>query len=247
MNDPFIRRQLRYMLLLAVLLPGTAAAQDADTEGKALPQKPAWKWSIEERLAARFDPVAMAAREAEFEAEQETLRKRWDLLAEEWAKMTGPPPATENIDGSKTPELFLPVELFGMLLNRGLPQEEWVGLQESRGRIEQRAAALGFGRDLWDRLDKVAAPYLKPLYSEDRRRRLARASDQKQKEDTIRLCRLRAQAMETAKAEFGEEAFLRLLYEAVAPDNQPTYILEGWPPDYHRHAEILRSWERGCR
>jgi len=229
------------------------AAQGAELE-KGNPKKPAWKWTLDERLAARFDAGAMAARDAGLQAEEEATRKRWsNLLAGEEAQMTGPPPATETIDGSKTPELFLPVELFTTLLRRGLsPEEEREGLQESRSRIEERAVALGFGQDLWDRLDKVVAPYLRLLYDEERRNPVyggekTKAEDPKRKEVRLRLCRARAQALEAAKAEFGEEAFLRLLYEAVAPNSRPIYILEPWPPDYQRHAERLRFEEGGCR
>ncbi|HEV2856521.1 MAG TPA: hypothetical protein VHC97_27285 [Thermoanaerobaculia bacterium] len=234
--------------MIPALLLGAVAARGAEAE-KGGSRKPAWKWTIEERLAARFDPAAMAAREAEYQAEQEAIRKRWadSVLFEDEAKMTGPPPATETIDGSKTPELFLPVELFGMLLNRAFPlEEESAGPQEPRSRIEQRAAALGFGRDLWGRLEKAAAPYLGPLHAEDRRRLTTRTNDTRE-DDRKRLCRLRAQALAAAKAEFGEENFLRLLYEAVAPTFRPTYILEGWPPDYQRHADLLLSLEGSCR
>ncbi|HKI03168.1 MAG TPA: hypothetical protein VKK31_14420 [Thermoanaerobaculia bacterium] len=245
------RRSYRRILLtaaIAVLLLGVTAAQGAEVE-KAGPPKPAWKWTLDERLGARFDPGPLADREAEHEAEQEALRKRWSgtVITEDFDKMTGPPAATEALDGSKTPELFLPVELFGMLLRRGLPLDgEGKFLQESRSRIEQRAAALGFGRDLWDRLEKAAAPYLRPLQEANRRDQLAGANTTKE-EETIRLCRLRAQALEAAKTEFGEEAFLRLLYEVVAPNARPVYVLEGWPPDYHGHAERLRFYEGGCR
>ncbi len=243
------RRPRFFILLIAALLPGVAVAQEAETERKADPRKPAWKWSIEERLAARFDPVAMAAREAEYEAEQEEFRKRgYDPLFDEWAKMTAPQPAIEHLDGRKAPELFLPGELFSTLLRRGLPPEEErerAGLQISRSQIEQRAAALGFGRDLWDRLEKVAASYLKLLYSEDRRRLRTGENDYRKQEDRLRICREYTQAVKAARAEFGEETFLRLLYEAVAPDTLRTYILEGWPPDYHQHADLLRSSEKG--
>ena len=237
----------------AILLLGMTAAQGAEPE-KGSPRKPAWKWTLDERLAARFDPGAMAARDAELQAEEEAARKRWsNLLAGEEAQMTGPPPATETIDGSKTPELFLPVELFSTLLNRGFPPgEEREGPHEARSGIEARAAALGFGRDLWHGLDKVVAPYQRLLYDVERRSPLFAASDSKsedpkRKEVSLRLCRARAQALEAAKAEFGEETFLRLLYEAVAPNSQPIYILEPWPPDYQRHAERLRFWEGGCQ
>lgn len=248
-----------WMVLLLLFLAGFLSAeaappsdpqtrQSAPRAEAAAKQKPIWRWSVDERLAARFDAVAMAAREAEQEAVEHHVRELFpDLLAEEEAQMKGPPAPTEMVDGSKTPELLLPGELFGLLLNRGFPQEEEGGeaLQQLRDPIEQRAAALGFGRDLWERLGKAAAPYLRSLHAANRRHRAGGADDENE-ESSVRLCRARSQAFESATAEFGEEAFLRLLYEAVAPDVRPTYILES-RADYQRHAENLRFWEGGCR
>ncbi len=204
--------------------------------------KPAWRWTLEERLAARFDPEAMTARETEHQAEQERIRERFgDPLEEELKKMKGPPATTEHLDGSTTPELFLPSELFAMLLSRGFSQGENWDIRKSRGPIEERAAALGFGRDLWVRLEKAAAPYLQLL----RKTGPLKGDRVGYSKRDIRLCQLRARALEAAKAEFGGESFLRLLYEAVAPNARPTYILDG--PDYRKHAEELRFIEEGCR
>ncbi len=202
--------------------------------------KPAWKWTLEERLAARFDPAAMAVREAEHQAEQERIFERFgDPLEEEARKMTGPPATAEHLDGRKAPELYLPGELFTTLLHRGFSQGGNWDIRNSRGPIEERAAALGFGRDLWVRLEKAAAPYLRLLRESGPRR-----VDQENTKHDIRLCRLRARALEAAKAEFGEESFLRLLYEAVAPNARRVYILAG--PDHRKHEEQLRHMEGGC-
>ena len=163
--------------------------------------------------------------------------------------MTEPPAPTESIDGSKTPELLLPMELFGTLLSRGLsPEEDRERIKTFRRKIEVRAAALGLGRDLWDRLEKAAAPYLRLVDEHWRRHLLTGVKDYRSKDDGLRACRARAKAFEVARAELGEEAFLRLLYEAVAPEDQRVYVLGSWPPDYQRHAEELRfQAEGGCR
>jgi hypothetical protein len=56
--------------------------------------KPAWKWTLEERLTARFDPEAMAERQAQYQAEQEAIRKRQGgSLPEDEARVTRPVPA----------------------------------------------------------------------------------------------------------------------------------------------------------
>jgi hypothetical protein len=204
--------------------------------------KPAWKWTVEERLAARFDPEALTARETEHQAEQERIFERFgDPLEEERKKMKGPPAVTVHLDGSKTPELFLPSELFTLLIARGFSQRGNWDIQKSRGPIEERAAALGFGRDLWVRLEKAVAPYLQLL----RKTGPLKGDRAGYTKRDIRLCQLRAKALEAAKAEFGEERFLRLLYEAMAPNARPIYILDG--PDYRKHAEELRFIEEGCR
>jgi hypothetical protein len=232
--------------VLLVLVGIPAAVQGAGVENGG-PPKPAWKWSVDERLAARFDPEAMAAREAERQAKETELRKSWaDPLSEEKARTTEAPSVQEVIYGSKTPELFLPVELFGMLLESGfLPKEGGEHLQQSRGWIEERAAALGFGRDFWDRLEETATPYLKLLRKEDRQHPVIQAEDYG--EDRTRLCRARAHALEAAQTEFGEESFLHLLYEAVAPNAAIARLLGPRPPDYKRYAEELLFQERGCQ
>lgn len=225
----------------ALLLPSVGIAQKTEVK-RAGTSKPVWRWSVAERFAARFDPSAMASREAEHQAEQEALRLRWggSLLPEEEAKTADSPALTERIDGSKAPELFLPMELFGLLLNRGFPQGETTEIQVSRGSIEERAVALGFGRDLWERLGKAAAPYLRSLRGMDGQQLQGEKND-------LRLCSLRAQALEAAKIEFGEEAFLRLLYQAVAPTARPVYVLTVEPLGIQKHAEHLLFLERGCQ
>ncbi|HEX9944271.1 MAG TPA: hypothetical protein VGG03_19850 [Thermoanaerobaculia bacterium] len=246
-KEPRHHRRVRHAAVIAVLLLGAVSASGAEVE-QGGSRKPAWKWTIDERLAARFNPEAIAARAAEQRDAEREARKKFrsgqSARAEEGAQGTEPEPVTDMIDGRKTPELFLPGELFDLLLNHVFPPEKGrADLQTSRSFFEERAAALGIGRDLWDRLEDAAAPYLRLLH-EDRRHRIAEANASKGEEDGIRICRARAQALEAAEAEFGEETFLRLLYKAVAPHTRKASLL---PPDYQRHAEKLRFEEGGCR
>lgn len=115
------------------------------------------------------------------------------------------------------PLLFLrrPWELFHSLLTSGFPPDGR-HQKEFRQDIEERAAALGFGADLWRRLGKLASPLLE-LQREDARRAKALKSPAGDSHLTLPICRARAKALAAAKAEFGEEAFLRLLYEVIAP------------------------------
>jgi hypothetical protein len=194
-------------------------------------------------MAARFNPAALAGRIAERKAEQKRLRARFgDLLeaTDKIAAATGEGSASagvvDEIDGRKSPELFFPTELFTILIEAGYPPSGSVS--ESRQRISERAAALGFGRDLWPRLASAAAPFLKLRRERDR---LAAKLDGSRADDSETWCRKRAEALAAAKAEFGEELFLRLLYEAVAPTGSISYVVSAGEP------AMLRSAEWGCR
>lgn len=232
------------LALAALLLAGAEAGAAG---------KPAWKWTVEERLAARFDPEARKAR-AEREKSLEQARESIffkDMSEDEKAALLSPKEGEDEISGRSNPELFLPSELFRHLLSLGFAPEE-SDPTESRRTIERRAAALGFGSDLWSRLEKVAMPVLK-IERERFRRAMAQHGRPEAKEtkeedrgdkmngEAIQLCRLHAQALEASKTEFGEEAFLRLLYEAVAPSFSIKYV------DEKGLADRLRSMEGGCR
>jgi hypothetical protein len=241
-------RRLGRMLALAalVLWSGATAAQGTEDRASERSRKPAWKWSVEERLLGRFDPDAMKARAAKKRAEYEEMKKRApELVADGGPSREG----VDSITGSETPELFLPWELFNHLLERGFSFEEEPS--ESRRSIDERAAALGFGRDFWPRLENIASPFLQL-----RRERFTRAMTgstapshsvvetkhglEMNREDLL-FCRTRAEALAAAKAEFGEEPFLRLLYEVVAPPIGLSYPVD------KESLEQLRFLERGCQ
>lgn len=152
------------------------------------------------------------------------------------------PESQPSIDGHREPELLLPHELFTVLIGEVFPED---GRQsEMKGRFEDGAVVLGFGGDLWKRLEKSASPYLKLRKEHYQIAMAARARSQSLEEDeaAARLeCHARADALVKAKAEFGEELFMRLLYEAVAPVYSIGYTAEAYEVDR------LRSREGGCR
>ncbi len=224
---------------LGAFLGGSAIAQSQEngtSTRQEKPKKPAWQWTVEERLAARFDPEGMkvrAAREAEL-ARKTAARfgESFDISSDQ-----------HSIDGKREPELFLPGELFDALLSHAFHHSS-LHQREMRPYIEERAAVLGFGSDLWVRLEKVAAPFLR-LQGEQQLRVLAAAGHAQELKDSdhdnLMICRAQSKAFADAKAAFGEQAFLRLLYEAVAPTMSLGYQLkEGM-------ADQLRFRERGCR
>ncbi|MFY9826361.1 MAG: hypothetical protein WAM82_33665 [Thermoanaerobaculia bacterium] len=235
---------------LAILLLYGAPPAEAQRSGSGLSRKHAWEWTTDERLLQRFDPEAMEARAAERAAEKRVFLKRFPKAAGSLAEPEAAASSSQTLDtieGSKTPELFLPSELFDNLLNTGFPPEGRLS-GESRRIIEDRAVPLGFGSDLWKRLEKAAAPYLKLQREEEGRAetrpsRFHPANGPEIDGDAVSRCRARAAAFSAAKADFGEEPFLRLLYEAVAPGLSRTYIVD---QGTERHLSSLRSLEGGC-
>lgn len=238
------RRPILALAFLSLFLPGTQSTQAA--EGKTYETtKPAWQWTLEERLAKRFDPEAMRARVAAYAAELDAHRDKSGKL---WGEDDIPEWMRHRTDvalikGALNPELFLPRELFINLLMSAFPAEGY-DTSEYKRMIEDRAAALGLGSDLWTRLRKVAAHV---LVLERKREKLARENPSavitegtEMSADDIVLCRSQAQALAQAEAEFGKELFLRLLYQAVTPSLQTSDTL------YEGTAEHKRYLERGC-
>ncbi len=241
---------LGVVLTIWALGGGIAKAQEASTANAV--KKPTWKWTTDERLSQRFEPEAMAARAAERAAEQQAFLKRLPKAAAQF-----PRPGTDStdqasqavdmIEGSKTPALFLPFELFDHLLAMGFPPGG-NNLDESRRIIEERAVALGFGRDLWKRLEKAATPYL-ALRREDPSQVRTRPRTHTENvfdmdDEALRYCRTRAAALAAVKAEFGEESFLRLLYIGATPGFTRTYAVSRGTEN---HMRFLKFQARGCQ
>ena len=234
---------LGVLLLLIPALASSAQPVAGPVQGSP---KPAWKWSVDERLAQRFDPESMKARARERAAELEDFETHFAAPAQ--GPFAGEVKNKQDVDtirGEKNPELFMIFELLDHLLSMGFPPGG-MDQQESRRLIEERAAALGFGQDLWDRLDQAAAPFLKLQRREEQLARNgslpSRSADgTKMSSEALHWCRARAKAIAAAKAEFGEEPFLRLLYSGVTPGFSITYFFN------LRDADRLRYVEGGCK
>jgi len=206
------RRLFLALLVVALFLEATEV-KASEYKKASTSHKGSWSWSVEERLAARFSPDALKARSH-----------------------------VQVVHGKQTPELFLPWELFDQLINLGFDSQGEEQLT-ARRLIEEHAAALGFGVDIWQRLEASASPFVDLRRAEAK---LAKGhstspADVVQGQDmALRLCQTRAEAIAAAKAEFGEEQFLRLLYGAVAPTFSRAYVVEGL-------ADYLRYVEGGCQ
>lgn len=95
-------------------------------------------------------------------------------------------------------------------------------------------------------LEKVAEPLL--TYASERHKlameALRSGAEVPESEDRYLRCHLQADALTAAKVEFGEEAFLRLLYETVAPG---LGISDSPNQSAAELAKNLRYLEEGCR
>ena len=201
--------------------------------GDAVPAKlPAWQWSLQDRLEARLSREGIQARAAAQEA-----------LARYMAQKTGeaPPPVetggriVDTIDGEKNPELFLPWELFNYLANR-ISSPDAAESEAYRHSLLEVAVALGFGADFWERFEMAASPYLKRV------RATQEIPGKRAPEDKGQpLCLARKEALQEVYKALGESAFLRILYEGVAPTVSMTYEITD---DTGRH---LRFVDGGCR
>lgn len=212
-----------WMVVLLLL-----ASQGLADAAKVHFRKPAWQWTLDERLAARFDPAAQAARKAAHR----------DVIAH--LRLGSP---ADVVDGHETPELYLPTELFSHLLRVAFPAAGAEGALARRA-IEERAAPLGFTPDLWPRLEAAVSPHLDLRLGSSKLFGHGPALGGKglfgQPTGELALCRHQAEALAAAKAEFGEPAFLRFLYEAVAPTARLTYSV-----NWMSRAEA-RFIEQGC-
>src|SRR5215218_5432790 len=121
-------------LALAAFL-GVGAAAQTQENGTATkqdkPGKPAWQWTLDERLAARFDPEGMKRRAAEDAA----LRRKSEI---QFGERFDAPDDQQTIVGRQEPALFLPGELFNLLLSDAF-HENALHEQELRSWIEERA------------------------------------------------------------------------------------------------------------
>ncbi|MEO8504387.1 MAG: hypothetical protein ABI609_10865 [Acidobacteriota bacterium] len=166
-------------------------------------EKAPWDLSLEERAAAR----------TRLFQEQTARHDKTDASLE--------PQAWLDISGAVTPEALSPVQLFNDLISRfdpsHIPPAE---IPLSRLLVEQKAVALGFGKEFVPKLSRIAAD----LYQATGRAKALALALPAGVYDSPELtsasntaCRLSAEALQTALSTFGRERFLRFLYRGWAP------------------------------
>jgi hypothetical protein len=227
-----MRDVLRAVICAAVLAivvrGGALGAQPAgvDSPRPSEPEhKQPWEWTIEERLAARLDPVNIAERH-----EVEEIKDRAAGIVRRARANAGP--HRHSIDGDRNPELLLPHELFDNLVT-GLASGEL--RRRKRESLRAGILASGFDEELfWSQLYSAASEYVDEYA-------YPRSDGAVVREDRGR-CRASFTALTNARQIFGQDRFDRFLYEVVAPR-----IRLAWATTAEDPATELRFVTGGCQ
>lgn len=234
------------MTSLASLISTIAFAQPVQLEKPIAASKPAWDWTLDERIAKRLDPASI--RERTQASERDRVEK--DGFTPEVHASVGIPaiPVRFVVEGRRDPELLMPFELFGSIIEGvGEPDNRRGTRRVYRDEIRES----GWDEDLfWQTLQEATAEYWtttdERLAMERRARTLPlaerRALSIRAEAHGISGCRLRAEALQRVRQKLGAEKFDRFLYEKVAPK-------VGISSDFPLGNEEwrLRYIEGGCR
>lgn len=203
-------------------------------------------WTLEERLAVRFDPGDMSLRR---QADRELLLRSKVDLPDTAATQAVPPGAASNsVVGQRNPELFLPTEIFDSLIQHAfLPVPE---MRESyRRTFEEGFPVVGFSpKAFWPALTTIARETIQAhteYYEVAQRLAKATAADRKALHKRLEeigagLCAKRAVELAAARQHFGRKSFDKFLYRAVAPT-----MFQVMSPD-SEWRDQLRTMEEGC-
>lgn len=183
--------------------------------------KCAWEWTLDERLADRFDPAKIEEREQAYRSSHPQMGPDSPLSKGE---------LRYRIDGRRNPELFVPHELFDALLTGLGPNES--RRTNQREFYRKQLQKIGFdGETFWPALASVSGPY---LALQDRVITRSIEADGR--------CRARYDALQSARELFGADRFDRLLYTVVAPTMQ-----YGAGTTVPNPSERLRREAGGCQ
>jgi|GEM_PF-6253519 len=221
------------MSLMAVLLSVSPALR-AQSEP---PEKAPWQWTLEERIAARYNP--------------ERMRERVERGARQAAKQDYEvPPGQQTISGHEEPEQFLPTEVMSELLYTvfGSNRE---ARQIWRRVFEERLAAAGvkLPADFYRDLSILANEHLGRLHRA--RQKAQELPNLKGNERAKALKEIQAlqqggcertfELLTQARALFGQKTFDEILYVGIAVGKWQTFVYK--PGDEARARHI----EEGCK
>lgn len=159
------------------------------------PQKKPWEWTLEERLAERFDREKNRERQAQYELD--------------YPQSKGKPGGGAGVDGKRNPELLLPTELFEGLLSAYTRDPELRRKQRWLWGRGMRRMGIDDAQ-FWPKLESIASEYIEL--------RWGALSDRHTQEHWEATCRARYEALQAARNTFG--GFDVLLYTVVAPHYQ---------------------------
>jgi hypothetical protein len=195
-----------------------------------------WKWTLEQRLAARFDPHARAARVADPRAKGVQAMSAF-----------GPVPS-DVIDGSKHPELFLPTEIFEHFVWLAYTLESPLWRESMRDRSPDILRTDAEWRDL----DAIVAPYANSLKRDGELLKIEDRSSAPKRREIEReraniqatRCSLLRDAFRGARARFGKERFDRFLYTVPTVGFASSYAPEN---DFEKDRERVLQIEERCQ
>jgi hypothetical protein len=215
-------RALATMLLVSLISP-IAVSQTAELETPAVAAtKPAWEWTLDERIAKRLDPAMI--RERTQASERDRVEK--DGFTPEVRASVGllATPVRFIVEGRRDPELLMP---FDEIRESGWQEELfWQTLQEATAEYVKAQ-------------EERVAMELKALTLPPAERR---ALSIKAEARNTAECGLRMDALQKVRQKLGTEKFDRFLYEKVAPN---VGISSDFP--FGNEEWRLRYIEGGCR
>ena len=204
---------LAVVLVLGVVAVPEAGTRNLPPECSGWPEKPAWGWTLEERIRHRLDPDCRRAR-------QELAAR--DRKERGFFRTSGDP--ADFVYGSDTPELFLPSELYAALISNVYAGQGRFS-ESMRSEYERRASSLDLPVAFWKLVEEAAGAYLSGLRTE---RRLAAGLDGAGPNERLAIladiadvqkpqCAERIDALERTRRALPPGSFDRFLYVAVAP------------------------------
>ena len=207
------------------------------------PPKPPWAWTVEERLAARFDEKARIQRIEAFEQQQAVRFAQRRAAPTSVISHSRP---TDIVHGSDHPELLLPFEIFNVFIHAAYGYDD-ATTAVVRDDATRKAVKLGLPHNFLTLVQKDAQTFI-TLQREERqlRERVASGNSDEARAAKARLdvvevlaCSSRAAAIRDLRRKFGSR-FDRFLYSAIAPSVFRDLYTPVSP-------ETLRQKEEGCR
>jgi hypothetical protein len=168
-------------------------------------RKPATEWTVEERLAVRFDRASIAERSKAWHASHSGAG---DLTSQ-----SSKPEVSDRmeyiVDGGRNPELFMPWELFDGLLSSADPRP---GVRNGfRSEFSPKLRELGIDEaSFWADVEAAGGSLAR-----DRVARPGHGDHSPLTSDEI--CSRRFAAFHAAEARIGHDLLYRVLYEVLAP------------------------------